>query len=168
MSEQKIYDSIFADFVTSSLPTEKMRDVCKSLRDTGEYNSAMESSIINYKVCTELADEMLGIDTEIYQTGKNVGDDVRNANTDDSNVVDNQNSTIKKNNIMNNTFSKEDLTNINSLVESFNTANNSEFSLEENMVNFYINQFSGTFPEDALDVVNRIKSGVETNIVKAL
>ena len=162
MSEQKIYDSIFADFVTSSLPTEKMRDVCKSLRDSGEYNSAMESSIINYRVCTELADEMLGIDTEIHQTGKNVGDDVRNANTDDSNVVDNQNSTIKKNNIMNNKFSKEDLTNINSLVESFNTANNSELSLEENMVNFYINQFPGTFPEDALDVVNRIKSGVET------
>lgn len=162
MSEQKIYDSIFADFATSSLPTEKMRDVCKSLRDSGEYNSAMESSIINYKVCAELADEMLGIDTEIHQTRKNIGDDVRNANTDDSNVVDNQNSTIKKNNIMNNKFSKEDLTNINSLVESFNTANNSELSLEENMVNFYINQFPGTFPEDALDVVNRIKSGVET------
>lgn len=91
MSEQKIYDSIFADFATSSLPTEKMRDVCKSLRDSGEYNSAMESSIINYKVCAELADEMLGIDTEIHQTRKNIGDDVRNANTDDSNVVDNQN-----------------------------------------------------------------------------
>ena len=103
MSEQKIYDSIFADFVTSSLPTEKMRLVCKSLRDSGEYNSAMESSIINYKVCTELADEMLGIDTEIHQTRKNVGDDVRNANTDDSNVI----STIKKNNIMNNNFSNE-------------------------------------------------------------
>lgn len=162
MSEQKIYNSLFADFVTSSLPTEEMRVVCKSLRDSGEYNSAMESSIINYKVCTELADEMLGIDIELHQTGKNVEADVRNTNTDDSNVVDNQNSTINKNNIMNNKFSKEDLTNINSLVESFNTANNSELSLEENMVNFYINQFPGTFPEDALDVVNRIKSGVET------
>lgn len=162
MSEQKIYNSLFADFVTSSLPTEEMRVVCKSLRDSGEYNSAMESSIINYKVSTELADEMLGIDTELHQTEKNVEADVRNTNTDDSNVVDNTNSTIKKNNIMNNKFSKEDLTNINSLVESFNTANNSELSLEENMVNFYINQFPGTFPEDALDVVNRIKSGVET------
>lgn len=162
MSEQKIYNSLFADFVTSSLPTEEMRVVCKSLRDSGEYNSAMESSIINYKVSTELADEMLGIDTELHQTEKNVEADVRNTNTDDSNVVDNTNSTIKKNNIMNNKFSKEDLTNMNSLVESFNTANNSELSLEENMVNFYINQFPGTFPEDALDVVNRIKSGVET------
>lgn len=162
MSEQKIYNSLFADFVTSSLPTEEMRVVCKSLRDSGEYNSAMESSIINYKVCTELADEMLGIDTEVHQTKKNDEVDVRNVNRDDSNVVDKQKTTNKKENIMNNKFSQEDLTKINSLVESFNSANNPELSLEENMVNFYLNQFPGTFPEDALDVVNRIKSGVET------
>lgn len=160
MSEQKINNSVFADFVTNSLPTEKMCDVCKSLRDSREYNSAIESSIINYKVCIELADEMLGIDTEAHQTEKNIEVDVRNTNTDDSNVIDNQNLTIKKNNIMNNKFSKEDLEKINSLVESFNGANSPELSLEDNLVNFYLNQFPGIFPEDAHEIVNGIKSGV--------
>lgn len=160
MSEKKIINSVFADFVTNSLPTEKMRDVCKSLRDSGEYNSAIESSIINYKVCIELADEMLGIDAEVHQTENNVEVDDRNTNTDDSNVVDNQNLTIKKNNIMNSKFSREDLEKVNSLIESFNGINNPELSLEDNLVNFYLNQFPGVFPEDAHEIVNGIKTGV--------
>lgn len=159
MSEQKIYDSIFADFVTSSLPTEKMRLVCKSLRDSGEYNSAMESSIINYKVCTELADEMLGIDTEIHQTRKNVGDDVRNANTDDSNVI----STIKKNNIMNNNFSNETInmivSTINDNMSDIQAMRTSEASVEVAGQKLLVQKY-GLSEIEASEIIEDLKKGI--------
>lgn len=159
MSEQKIYDSIFADFVTSSLPTEKMRLVCKSLRDSGEYNSAMESSIINYKVCTELADEMLGIDTEIHQTRKNVGDDVRNANTDDSNVI----STIKKNNIMNNNFSNETInmivSTINDNMSDIQAMRTSEASVEVAGQKLLVQKY-GLSEMEASEIIEDLKKGI--------
>lgn len=159
MSEKKIYDSIFADFVTSSLPTEKMRLVCKSLRDSGEYNSAMESSIINYKVCTELADEMLGIDTEIHQTRKNVGDDVRNANTDDSNVI----STIKKNNIMNNNFSNETInmivSTINDNMSDIQAMRTSEASVEVAGQKLLVQKY-GLSEMEASEIIEDLKKGI--------
>ena len=159
MSEKKIYDSIFADFVTSSLPTEKMRLVCKSLRDSGEYNSAMESSIINYKVCTELADEMLGIDTEIHQTRKNVGDDVRNANTDDSNVI----STIKKNNIMNNNFSNETInmivSTINDNMSDIQAMRTSEASVEVAGQKLLVQKY-GLSEMEASEIIADLKKGI--------
>lgn len=160
MSEQKIYDSVFANFVTNSLPTEKMRVVCKSLKIFGEYNSAVESSIVNYKVNYKLAEEMIGVDTEIEQSQKIIESYDRNACTSYSNVVNNRKLTIKIKEIMNDKFSKEDLEKIKLLVESFNGVNNPELSLEDNLVNFYLNQFPGVFPEDAHEIVNGIKSGV--------
>lgn len=160
MSEQKINNSVFADFVTNSLPTEKMHNVCKSLREIGEYNSAVESSIVNYKVNYKLAEEIIGVDTEIEQSQRLIESHDRNACTSYSNVTKNRKLTIKIKEIMNNQFSKGDLVKINSLVESFNGANNPELSLEDNLANFYLNQFPGVFPEDAHEIVNGIKSGV--------
>lgn len=163
MSEQKIYNSLFADFVTSSLPTEEMRVVCKSLRDSGEYNSAMESSIINYKVSTELADEMLGIDTELHQTEKNVEAVVRNANIDDSNVVDNQNSTIKKNNIMNNNFSNETInmivSAINDNMSDIQAMRTSEASVEVAGQKLLVQKY-GLSEMEASEIIEDLKKGI--------
>lgn len=160
MSEQKIYNSVFADFVTNSLPTEKMRDVCKSLKDSGEYNSAVESSIVNYKVNYKLAEEMIGADTEIEQNQKIIASHDRNTHRGYSNVADIKSSIIKNSIDMKEIFSKKDLEEVGLLVNSFNETQDPKRNFEDNLVDFYVQQFPGTFPEDAHEIVNGIKSGV--------
>lgn len=51
---------------------------------------------------------------------------------------------------------------IKKITEAFNASMNDEVSLEENLMNFYMSQCPGVFPEEAESVITKIKEGVTT------
>lgn len=155
---KEINNDIFFKFVNSNLSSDEMREVSALLQKTGEYNSAMESAIACYRTNLEYANEIIGVDVEDFQNNHDMVD--RNMVFVDSTVADNSSSTIKNDNIMDNKLVKEDFTKISTLVENFNSVKDSTLSLDENLVNYYLSHFPGTFPEEAHEIVNKVKCGV--------
>lgn len=159
---KEINNDIFVKFVSSTLSSEEMCKVGEALRKAGEFNSAMESAIAVYKTNMEYADDLLGREIEDSQ---NIGNSVdRNANGNDSIVAESESSTFKNESIMSNkfNFNKEEATKIGEHVARINSVNDSTLSFEETLENYYLTQFPGTFPEEAKEIVKKIRVGVDT------
>lgn len=58
-------------------------------------------------------------------------------------------------------ITKNDALKVAELISAYNDFTDSNSPLEQSLVNFYLQQFPGTFPEDALHIVNDIKEGVK-------
>ena len=160
----RIDDITFSRFVNNDLPQAKMVEVEKILIEHGEINAAVHASMMNYSINKDYADDLLGIDE------KNISVKDRITLQDDSEKMNNK-SLILKNTTMNNKLSKEEILKVQELAVKFNESYNAELSLEDNLVNFYLEQRPGTFPEDAQAVVTALKSGVTSfndNLKKAL
>lgn len=157
---KEINNDIFVKFVNSTLSSEEMGKVSDALRKAGELNSAMESAIAIYKTNMEYANDMLGIEVEDSQNIVNVVD--RNVNANDSIVADSESSTNKNKSIMSNKFNKEEVIKIEEHVANINSANDATSSFEEILVNYYLAQFPGTFPEEAKEIIKKIRTGVNT------
>lgn len=72
---------------------------------------------------------------------------------------------------MNINLTKEEALKVQELSTVYNEFENSELNIDENLVNFYLAQRSGTFAEDAHEVIAGIRKGVETfnaNLTAAL
>lgn len=160
----KVDDITFSRFVNNDLPQAKMVEIEKSLIEDGEINASIQASMLNYSLNEAYAKDLLGIDE------KNISRKDRTTLDSDSKESNNE-SLILKSTTMNNKLSKEEILKVQELAEKFNESYNSELSLEENLVKFYLTERPGTFPEDAYTIVNGLKSGIvsfNANLKKAL
>lgn len=149
----KVDDITFSRFVDNDLPQAKMFDIEKLLIENGEIDASIQASVLNYSLNKEYADDLLGIDEN------NILIKDRKALYDVSEEANNE-GLILKGTTMNDKLSKEEITKLQELVMKFNKDYNSELSLEENLVNFYLAQRPGAFPEDAYIITNGLKSGI--------
>lgn len=62
---------------------------------------------------------------------------------------------------MNIQLTKNDALKVAEYITAYNDFAETNSPLEQNLVNFYLHQFPGTFPEDAYHIVNDIKKGVK-------
>lgn len=160
----KVDDITFSRFVNNDLPQAKMVEIEKSLIEDGEINASIQASMLNYSLNEAYAKDLLGIDEKIISR--------KDRTTLDSDSKESNNeSLILKSTTMNNKLSKEEILKVQELAAKFNESYNSELSLEENLVKFYLTERPGAFPEDAYTIVNGLKSGIvsfNTNLKKAL
>lgn len=160
----KVDDITFSRFVNNDLPQAKMVEIEKSLIEDGEINASIQASMLNYSLNEAYAKDLLGIDEKIISR--------KDRTTLDSDSKESNNeSLILKSTTMNNKLSKEEILKVQELATKFNESYNSELSLEENLVKFYLTERPGAFPEDAYTIVNGLKSGIvsfNANLKKAL
>lgn len=160
----KVDDITFSRFVNNDLPQAKMVEIEKSLIEDGEINASIQASMLNYSLNEAYAKDLLGIDEKIISR--------KDRTTLDSDSKESNNeSLILKSTTMNNKLSKEEILKVQELAAKFNESYNSELSLEENLVKFYLTARPGVFPEDAYTIVNGLKSGIvsfNANLKKAL
>lgn len=160
----KVDDITFSRFVNNDLPQAKMVEIEKSLIEDGEINASIQASMLNYSLNEAYAKDLLGIDEKIISR--------KDRTTLDSDSKESNNeSLILKSTTMNNKLSKEKILKVQELAAKFNESYNSELSLEENLVKFYLTERPGAFPEDAYTIVNGLKSGIvsfNANLKKAL
>lgn len=160
----KVDDITFSRFVNNDLPQAKMVEIEKSLIEDGEINASIQASMLNYSLNEAYAKDLLGIDEKIISR--------KDRTTLDSDSKESNNeSLILKSTTMNNKLSKEEILKVQELAAKFNESYNSELSLEENLVKFYLTERPGAFPEDAYAIVNGLKSGIvsfNANLKKAL
>lgn len=160
----KVDDITFSRFVNNDLPQAKMVEIEKSLIEDGEINASIQASMLNYSLNEAYAKDLLGIDKKIISR--------KDRTTLDSDSKESNNeSLILKSTTMNNKLSKEEILKVQELAAKFNESYNSELSLEENLVKFYLTERPGAFPEDAYTIVNGLKSGIvsfNANLKKAL
>lgn len=160
----KVDDITFSRFVNNDLPQAKMVEIEKSLIEDGEINASIQASMLNYSLNEAYAKDLLGIDEKIISR--------KDRTTLDSDSKESNNeSLILKSTTMNNKLSKEEILKVQELAAKFNESYNSELSLEENLVKFYLTERPGAFPEDAYTIVNGLKSGIvsfNANLKKAL
>ena len=160
----KVDDITFSRFVNNDLPQAKMVEIEKSLIEDGEINASIQASMLNYSLNEAYAKDLLGIDEKIISRKDRTTLDC------DSKESNNE-SLILKSTTMNNKLSKEEILKVQELAAKFNESYNSELSLEENLVKFYLTERPGAFPEDAYTIVNGLKSGIisfNANLKKAL
>ena len=72
---------------------------------------------------------------------------------------------------MNINFSKEEVLKVQEIFAAYKEFESVELSMEENLVNFYLNQRPGVHPDEAKDVIKSVINGVKTfneNLNKAL
>ena len=148
-------DISFNDFVNNNLPQAKMMEVENALMENGEADAAIHASRLNYSVNADYAEELLGIDEKIS------GLKDRSLSGNDSMMTNDQSLTLSKE-TMNNNLSKEEALKVKDLAAKFNESFNAELSLEENLVNFYLAQRPGEFPETAHEAVAALRSGIES------
>lgn len=160
----KVDDITFSRFVNNDLPQAKMVEIEKSLIEDGEINASIQASMLNYSLNEAYAKDLLGIDEKIISR--------KDRTTLDSDSKESNNeSLILKSTTMNNKLSKEEILKVQELAAKLNESYNSELSLEENLVKFYLTERPGAFPEDAYTIVNGLKSGIvsfNANLKKAL
>lgn len=160
----KVDDITFSRFVNNDLPQAKMVEIEKSLIENGEINASIQASMLNYSLNEAYAKDLLGIDEKIISRKD------RTTLNSDSKESNNE-SVILKSTTMSNKLSKEEILKVQELAAKFNESYNSELSLEENLVKFYLTERPGAFPEDAYTIVNGLKSGIvsfNANLKKAL
>ena len=146
-------DITFCRFVNNLLPKDKMREAERDLINAGEADLSIQASIINYRINSVMAEEMLGIEYE----EKLIPEEVRNDMSADSKDAKFNLSTT----VMNNNFNKEEIQTIRNLVETVNNSINPEVPFEENLKQFYLLQRPGALPEEAEEVVSGIRKGIE-------
>lgn len=160
----KVDDITFSCFVNNDLPQSKMIEIEKSLIEDGEINASIQASMLNYSLNEEYAKDLLGIDEKNFF--------IKDRTTlDHDSKESNNESFILKSTTMNNKLSKEEVLKVQELTKKINESYNTELSLEENLVKFYLAERPGAFPEDAYDIVNGMKSGIvsfNANLKKAL
>ena len=167
---KSIDDLTFCRFVNNLLDKKQMADVAKSLRQSGEAGAALQACVANYSANTAMADEMLGDDTYVAADEKNILREDRNGLSLHSEEANNVNRTVMKANIY---LTKDEQLCVQRIVESLNKACavDSEANMEDRIVQFYMQQCQGTFPEDAYKLVNDMRHGIDmfnANLQKAL
>lgn len=162
----KIDDTTFRNFTRNNLTQAQMDEVKQQLLENKEINASLQASILDYSMNTDLAKIMLGTD-------KNEKISVSEARLEpeiDSKEENNESFNLNGMN-MNNRLNKEEILKVQELAKSLNESFNPAISLKENLVECYLNQVPGTFPEDAADVVKGLMEGMETfnaNLQKAM
>lgn len=149
-----IDDITFSRFVNNDLSYSEMLMAEESLMACGEVDAVIQASILNYAVNAVMADDMLGIDSENEEFS--VLKDRNNAGADSKEQKSNLSTTSMKTN-----FSKEELQTIQQISDSITVSINPEIPFEENLMNIYIEQRPGSFPEEAQDIVSRIRGSIE-------
>lgn len=166
----EIGDIVFYRFANNLLPKDDMARVAKSLRESGEIGDALQACVTSYEANRKIADDMIGVDTEMEGHEKKCVDGERISADDDSILSNNIKKTIMTANI---NLTVDEQKSIQSIIESFNTssANAEATTLEDRLVKFYVEQRPGTFPEDAYQTIKEMRHGIETfndNLQKAL
>lgn len=160
---KQIDDVTFVKFVNNLLSKDEMIDVEKQLIADKEAPATLYASISNYEVNKEQMHEILGIE-------ENIEINARNIDSGDSVIVENETKLFNKT-IMNIRISKEEAQKIQVLFAAYKESENAELKMDENLINFYLTQCPGTYPEEAEKVVKGIRMGIETfneNLNKAL
>lgn len=171
---KRIDDIIFNKFVCNTLSQSDMVEVEKQLIESKEIPASLHASILNYEMNTEEASEMLGVNEEqsdFINQEKNMVDEDRKEESDDSIEVQDEIITFKNSTNMNINLTKEEALKVQELSTVYNEFENSELNIDENLVNFYLAQRPGAFAEDAHEVIAGIRKGVETfnaNLTAAL
>lgn len=147
-----IDDITYNNFVMNMLSQAKMREVEHELLKSGDADSVIVASIVNSRVDSDLTNDMIGEDTEIF------------SNNDDRNNVEmvSKEENKQNTNIMNANITKEEFKVISALVEKFNASEDKTMSLQENMKRFFMENRLGALPEEADELVSKIGKGVET------
>ena len=161
----KVDDFTFSLFTNNALSQAKMKEVEKALIQNNEIDISIQASILNYTVNKKLAEDILGTDIE-----ENINPKDRYKQISDSNEENNKSFTLK-NRAMKQTFTQEEIQVIKELTVKFNETYNDKISLEENLIQFYLNQRPGNLLEDALEIVKKLKNGIHSfnfNFQKAL
>lgn len=159
-----IDDLTFTRFVNNLLSQDEMVHVEKQLIVDGEASATVYASISNFEANQELAEIVFEQEEEKMEV--NAG----SISKDDSMLVNSETKTFN-NSIMNVTISKEETLKIREFFTACKESANTDLTFEENLTNFYLNQFPGILPESAKDVVENIKKGVlvfNENLNKAL
>ena len=149
-------DITFSRFVNNGLSHGEMTEVEKSLINAGEINASLQACILNYEINVVKAEEMLGADVENPEQISSAED--RN---DMSTVSKEEKQQILSTAIMDYKFSKKELQTIKRLTDLIKESMNSETSFEDNLTQFYLSQCSGTFPEEAHEIVSGIRHGID-------
>ena len=139
----KIDDTTFRNFTRNNLTQAQMDEVKQQLLENKEINASLQASILDYSMNTDLAKIMLGTD-------KNEKISVSEARLEpeiDSKEENNESFNLNGMN-MNNRLNKEEILKVQELATKFNESYNSELSLEENLVKFYLTERPGAFPEN--------------------
>lgn len=165
----EVDDITFNLFVNNNLPQAKMIEVEKLLMQSNEIDATIQASILNNSLNKDMAEEMIGVDNE-NKLEEILAPQDRSTCCVDSKEV-NKEKLIINSTAMNNYLTKEEILKVQELTEKFNESYNAEIPLEENLVQFYLTQRPGIFPEDAYEVVKGLKSGIDSfnsNLQKAL
>lgn len=165
----EVDDITFNLFVNNNLPQAKMIEVEKLLMQNNEIDATIQASILNHSLNKDMAEDMIGIDDE-NKLEEILASQDRKTYCIDSKEVDKEKLIINST-AMNNYLTKEEILKVQELTGKFNEAYDAEISLEENLVQFYLTQRPGVFPEDAYEVVKGLKSGIDSfnfNLQKAL
>lgn len=157
---KNVDDITFTLFVNNSLTQKSMSEVEEALMKNGEIDAAIKASIINHSVNRNVADDMLGLDDVQYSENNTSGKD--RISFEAGSIGVNNGSLTNNEVIMSEKLTKEEILKIQDLIRSFEDFKNPEKPLEDNLADFYLNECPGTFPEDAIEIVRSLKSGVET------
>ena len=157
----KVSDKAYIDFVNNQLTQEEMAEVENQLIEDNEIVSTIYSSIANYECHKEKTFEILG-KKDVENARKDANNDSISVTNDFKNI---------KNGMMNINFSKEEVLKVQEIFAAYKEFESVELSMEENLVNFYLNQRPGVHPDEAKDVIKSVINGVKTfneNLNKAL
>jgi len=156
----KISDLIFSKYVGNTLPQAKMIEVEKQLIEDDEARLAIHASIVDFEQNMDRAEELLGDVDVVTNQVKNVQNNDRNELMLSSNKV-NEHLFTKSRIKMEMKLTKDEALKVQELVTAFNESYDETVTLDENLSKFFMNQCPGTFPEDALDVVKGLRSGID-------
>ena len=164
----KIDDITFSKFVGNALPQSKMIEVERQLIADNEAINAINASIADFELNEDKAEILLGVDEDIIDDNNKINDRITNAQVSEEENIDSE---TKKKIKMNSKLSQDEVLKVQELVAAFGEFSSNEMSLDENLIQFYLSNRPGTFPEDALDIVKGLHSGINlfnTNLQKAL
>lgn len=168
-----IDDLVFSKFVNNALSQSDMIEVEKSLMQEKEAQASIYASILNYEVNIDTANNMLGID-EMNLEQKNeefIQETVGTGNCNDSIVIENEVQTFNNSMNMKMNLAQEEAQKVQELFTAYKEFENSELTIDENLINFYLAQRAGAFPEDVTEIVSSLHKGIETfnvNLTNAL
>lgn len=164
----KIDDIIFSKFVGNTLPQSKMIEVEQQLIADNEAINAINASIADFELNEDKAEILLGVDEDIIEENNKIDDRITSAPVSEEENIDSE---TKKKIKMNSKLSQDEVLKIQELVAAFNEFSSNEMLLDENLTQFYLSNRPGTFPEDAIDIVKGLHSGINLfnmNLKKAL
>lgn len=163
----KIDDITFSKFVSNALPQSKMIEVEQQLIADNEAINAINASIADFELNEDKAEILLGVDEDIEENNK-IDDRITSAPVSEEENIDSE---TKKEIKMNSKLFQDEVLKVQELVAAFGELSSNEMSLDENLIQFYLSNRPGTFPEDALDIVKGLHSGINLfnmNLQKAL